>query len=364
MPEAAPGGPRGGLRAVTSTYLWHASVPRMKARLLPLAALVGAIAASGALAACGARTGLLLLPEPVADGSTEGFDAGVDAAKPGFVSPDAPIPPIDAAPGTVSSDCPDAGDTLVYLVTSLDSIYSFHPPTGEFARIGRLSCPIPDSGWQPFSMAVDRLGRAYVLFSDSSRSAGELFRVSAATASCTRLPYVSGQDGFVTFGMAFVGNADGGAETLHLALDTQQSGGAPRLGVLDVTTFQLGMVANISPASIASAELTGTGDGRLFGFYEQGASSAIAQLDPSTGRAVGNDNLSALRQTLPPGVVGTSGWAFAFWGNEFYLFTTDPAATGGSVVTRFNPADGSQATVARLPELIVGAGVSTCAPQQ
>jgi hypothetical protein len=129
------------------------------------------------------------------------------------------------------------------------------------------------------------------------------------------------------------------------------------------------MLANITPTNIVNAELTGTGDGRLFAFYAQGASSAIAQLDPSTGRAVGNDNLSALPQKLPAGVMGmhTSGWAFAFWGNDFYLFTTDLTdltPTGGSVVTRFNPADGSQATVTRLPELIVGAGVSTCAPQQ
>jgi hypothetical protein len=340
----------------------------MEAHLLPLAALVGAAAVSG-LAACGARTGLLGGSQPAVEGGSEGVDAGIGEDA-GFAPPDAPIPPIDASvgidarPGTAINDCPDAGDTLVYLVTSLNSILSFYPPTGQFSRIGRLSCPTPDSNWQPFSMAVDRLGRAYVLFSDKNRSSGELFRVSTLNAACTRLPYVSGQDGFETFGMAFVGSADGGAETLYLALDTQLSMGAPKLGVLDVTTFRLGMLANITPASIASAELTGTGDGRLFAFYEQGASSAIAQLDPSTGRAVGNDNLSALPQTLPTGVGGTSGWAFAFWGNQFYLFTTDATATGGSVVTRFNPADGSQATVTRLPELIVGAGVSTCAPQQ
>ncbi len=58
------------------------------------------------------------------------------------------------------------------------------------------------------------------------------------------------------------------------------------------------------------------------------------------------------------------GWAFGFWGGEFYLFTTnttDPSLS--SIVTRFDPGDQSQVTVASLPETIVGAGVSTCAPQ-
>jgi hypothetical protein len=172
---------------------------------------------------------------------------------------------------------------------------------------------------------------------------------------------VGGQDGFDTFGMGFVGSADGGTENLYVARNTEQTDAAPQLAVLDVVNFQLSMVENISPADISSAELTGTGDGRLFAFYERGASSAIAQLDPSNGRALANDDLTALSQTLPS---GTGGWAFAFWGGDFYLFTTDPAGTNGSTITRFDPSDGSQTTVATLSELIVGAGVSTCAPQQ
>jgi len=304
----------------------------------------------------------------VADGGElENLDGGaldspVPADSPG-PSPDAPIPTIDAAPGIVPNDCPDAGDTLIYLVTSGNSLLSFYPPTSQFTRIGQLNCPAPDPTWQPFSMAVDRQGRAYVLFSNGDQTMGQLFRVSTANAACSRIPaYAGGQDGFQTFGMGFVGNPDGGAETLFVALNTETTDAAPRLAALDVTDFRLRMAVNISPPTIASAELTGTGDGRLFAFYEQGASSAIAQLDPSTGRALANDNLTALPQ-MENGVM-VSGWAFAFWGSDFYLFTTNPALTGGSIVTRFDPSDGSQTTVAELSELIVGAGVSTCAPQE
>jgi hypothetical protein len=36
----------------------------------------------------------------------------------------------------------------------------------------------------------------------------------------------------------------------------------------------------------------------------------------------------------------------------------------GSVVTRYRPSDGSVTEVTKLTNVIVGAGVSTCAPQQ
>jgi hypothetical protein len=329
---------------------------------------VGSLVGCGALASCGARTGLLV-PTSIAvdDGGGSGSgdaesvaDATDDSP---IVSPDAPVPLIDASPGIMPNNCPDAGSTLIYIVTSGNGLYSFYPPSSQFHRIGRLSCSTPTPAWAPFSMAVDRQGRAYVLFTDGNPTTplGQLFRVSTANASCASIPaYAAGQDGFETFGMGFVGNADGVTERLFVALNTNGTTAPPQLGVLDVTTFRLGMVKNITPTSIASAELTGTGDGRLFGFYSQGASSAIAQLDPTTGTALANDNLTALPQTLN----GNGGWAFAFWGSDFYLFTTDPAGNGGSIATRFNPADRSQTQVAALSELIVGAGVSTCAPQE
>jgi hypothetical protein len=101
-------------------------------------------------------------------------------------------------------------------------------------------------------------------------------------------------------------------------------------------------------------ELTGTGAGDLFAFAAAGPDSVISQLEKTTA------HVSA--QTTLKGVAQGSGWAFAFWGGDFYTFT---APTGAStVVTRFRPNDGSIAEVARFPVKIVGAGVSTCAPQQ
>jgi hypothetical protein len=54
-----------------------------------------------------------------------------------------------------------------------------------------------------------------------------------------------------------------------------------------------------------------------------------------------------------------SSFAFAFWGGAFYIFTGD---SGNSTVTKYDPSDGSVSFQGTSPGLIVGAGVSTCAP--
>ena len=77
------------------------------------------------------------------------------------------------------------------------------------------------------------------------------------------------------------------------------------------------------------------------------------KLDKATGQVTGESVLKGNPQ-------GTA-WAFAFWGGDFYTFTAPNDAT---VVNRFSPADGSFVTVARRTDFIVGAGVSTCAPER
>jgi dipeptidyl aminopeptidase/acylaminoacyl peptidase len=300
------------------------------------AVIVGGLVGLTTIAACGARTGL-------------------DAPAP------AGIPTIDAGahPGPGLSDCPDAGATLVYVVTGQGSLYSFYPPTAAFTNLGALACPTPGPQWGPFSMAVDHEGTAYVLFDDQTNSDpfGQLYQVDPATMACTSLPFAGGQHGFDTFGMGFVGDADGTSDTLYVASD-----GSSQLGILDLATFLIHDVKSISPGTVQSAELSGTGDGRLFAFYaiDQGSSSAVGELDPATGALIANDDLTDLPQVGQ----GGGGWAFGFWGGQFYLFTTNPSDPSlSSIVTRFDPGDGSQVDVASLPETIVGAGVSTCAPQ-
>jgi hypothetical protein len=210
-------------------------------------------------------------------------------------------------------------------------------------------------------MAVDKTGVAYVVYND-----GELFRVSTATAACQRTSFASGQRGFPsTFGMGFSQDTTDTGETLFVASGGVNGGTVPRLASITTTNFTLRIVGNLSPA-IDSPELTGTGAGDLFGFYAtSGATpcdnistgtcpdSAIGQIDKTTGRVTNQAVLFGRAQ-------GTA-WAFAFWGGDFYTFT---APTDGTIVTRFDPTDGSAAVVAQRSDRIVGAGVSTCAPAE
>jgi hypothetical protein len=316
--------------------------------------LVVALAGLGAGASCGARTGLEVGTSPEIDAAAGLTDL------PDVLDEDVPavFPPIDASPvpDVVVSNCPDAASTLIYVVTAQNELLSFYPPSAAFTRIGSVACPVA-AGWQPFSMAVDRTGTAYVLFTDRALASGQIFRVSTLTAACAATAYVGGQSGINTFGMGFVGNPDGLTDTLYVAAD-EGTNVASRLAKIDVRTLQMTVVGRFFPQTVAMAELSGTGDGRLFAFYTiHGAtSSAVAQVDTTTAQVTANDDLV----NLPQG----GGWAFAFWGGDFYLFTAPGGLGAGSQVTRFRPSDGSQAVVAMLPTTIVGAGVSTCAPKQ
>ena len=191
--------------------------------------LIASMFVAGLTGACGSRTGLLVpLPasdagEPGIGDATTGLDApflSTDAGE-GDAGEDAPaLPPIDASPPPVINECPDAGATLVYVITKDGTLMSFYPPTSSFNVIGPITCPLAflpqptQPKPSPFSMAVDRTGIAYTVFSD-----GELFRVSTApTAPCESTPFVIGQQGFSpTFGMGFSSDGADAGETLFVA---------------------------------------------------------------------------------------------------------------------------------------------------
>jgi hypothetical protein len=199
-------------------------------------------------------------------------------------------------------------------------------------------------------MAVDRDGIAYVLFSQ-----GEVFRISTLTASCKPTGFAPGQNGFpTTFGMGFSSNTNDPGETLYVAGDNF-SGSATALATIDVNTFNLSVVAPFTQA-IGNPELTGTGDGRLFGFGPGSPNSHIAEIDKTTA-AIKSDTLIDLQQSQ------FTAWAFAFWGGDFYTFTSQ--AQGSSVVHKYTPGGSTTPPlVAKTSHTIVGAGVSTCAPSK
>jgi hypothetical protein len=310
--------------------------------------LVAVVAFAGPFAAaCGSRTGLLVpgsRPDAaVEDGTADAPDV-LDAPEDLEDVEDAGFPDVP-----MIDICPDAGSTLIYVITQQSDLYSFYPPTLEFTLIGNISCS--SSVNQPFSMAVDRQGIGYSVFND-----GTLHRIDMANATCQDTAFVPGQDGFVTFGMGFVANTGDAGETLFVAEGNVVTPRPNSLGLanIDPTTLAFTFVTTFTPP-IPGPELTGTGAGQLFGFYTNPTSSGshIVQIDPTSGRILKDYPLIT---GMPD-----DGYAFAYWGGVFWVFTEgDDEST---TVTRYDPSTMSETNVTTMPEGVVGAGVSTCAPQ-
>ena len=237
----------------------------------------------------------------------------------------------------------------VFVIAEDRSFYSFHPPTGEFKNKGLLDCPT--GGATPTSMAVDRSGIAWVRHSD-----GSVWKVSTATLACEATKFQPQAESFTKFGMGFATETKGGStETLYLSDST--GAGLARLNTGSLALDFIGPYTG-ELAGTAS-ELTGTGDGKLYGFFVT-SPAQLAEISKATG-----DVVSAKQLT---NVYAGSAWAFSFYGGDFFIYTNAagsglPKDAAGSDVTRYRPSDGSITVVkTKIGFKIVGAGVSTCAP--
>ena len=286
--------------------------------------------------ACGTAQSTFSNPPP----PDEGFDGGTSSGTIVGAKPEGGVTPNDLG-------CSEAAK-LVYVVSDVNELFSFKPDTGTFTKIGELKCP---GGSSPNSMAVDRTGVAWVNFAD-----GNLFKVSTADASCQATTYVPDQEGFHTYGMAFATNgATSVEETLYVVgIDGITAGKG--LAKVDLTTMKLTKIGDFSgDLQGKGAELTGTGDGRLFGFFTTKPDAKLAQINTGTGATTDETTLT--------GVSTGDAWAFSFWGGDFWFYTAVKPAN--SVLTRKQSStDGNISTVKQDVGgfRIVGAGVSTCAP--
>jgi hypothetical protein len=264
--------------------------------------------------------------------------------------------------GTTGGDpsC-SAAAALVYVLSTNNELYSFDPGMKAFERIGTIDCNVP-SGAKPNSMAVDRDANAwvnYIATNGLSLSGGWVYKVSTADASCAPSASVTLSNAqFYQLGMGFSTDAASGTtETLYVTgTGTPGFGNSPGLAKIDPGTLQLSPVGQFSGDSALtgqSAELTGTGDARLFGFFTT-TPVRVAQIDKTSGAI-----LSDMEVT---GVAMPAAWAFSFWGGSFYLYTSN--GLNNSTVTKVDPTtmtvDASYVLTA--PIVIDGAGVSTCAP--
>ncbi|MCP4448244.1 MAG: hypothetical protein GY811_23330 [Myxococcales bacterium] len=266
--------------------------------------------------------------------------------------------------GGGGNNCGGGGTQLIYVVDDASNFLGFDPtelvPGGSpFTQIGTLNCPAgsPLGGGTgaatPFSMSVDRNGRAWVLY-----NSGEIFHVSTADASCLASGWPVGNGGFELFGMGFVSDSPGSdEETLFISGGDADDLVGGNLGSVNPTNLALTNLG-VLPAAEQSPELTGTGDAKLYGYFPGSSSTFVANLDKSNGTRGESWNATSLQG-------GASAWAFAHWGGRFYIFATSGLLLPTNAVYELDPVTGINTTVINASAFrVVGAGVSTCAPTQ
>jgi hypothetical protein len=259
-------------------------------------------------------------------------------------------PANDAAPA--ASDCSDASKLVYVIADQTNVMYSFAPDTLVFTPLGVPKCQTAAS---VNSMAVDRSGYAWINYDD-----GSIWKVDTSTMACTATTFMSGQAGFSpNLSMGFSSDTSGSiAETLFVADNTgddttiADGKGAARV---DLGTMTLTPLGGPFTGQVAGwrGELTGTGDARLFGFFTT-TPAYLAEIQ----KANGTTPVAAVL----PGVDATmGGYAFSFWGGKFWFYTASTTPT--SSVTMYDPATlQTQVVLSDIGFVIVGAGVSTCAP--
>jgi hypothetical protein len=240
--------------------------------------------------------------------------------------------------------CSDSAK-LVYVVDMSNQFSQFDPSTKTFHDLGTLSCP---SSGSPFSMSVDRNTIAWVLY-----DSGELFRVDITqNLACTKTSW-SAQGGLSQFGMGFSTDTAGGTtDTLFIAGGSTVGSSSPStLAKLDTGSMSATTVGSVQ----GWPELTGTGTAQLWGWFPDQTNPRVEQIDKTSGTAIKTYAQSQLAG-MP------SAWAFAFWGGDFWIFLMKDLEFSTTVYQIDGNTGAMKGMTATGSRVIVGAGVSTCAP--
>ncbi|MCY1063616.1 hypothetical protein OV090_02520 [Nannocystis sp. RBIL2] len=257
--------------------------------------------------------------------------------------------------------CPDdievPLDDGIFVLSDDAELWKYFPETNSFTMLGAIGCGMTNT----FSMAVDRLGYAWVQFNGT----GELRKVDVTNVSdCSNPGFLPNQNGVKNFGMAFVSNSDSDkCDRIYGNTYSGFGGYSEGVNVGDFLTIDpddLGL-AKLGKTNFDGAELTGTGDGRAFIFGGQ-FPSKLVEADKNTGAALDVLPLNGLE-------INNGAFAFAFFAGDFYFFTDSDNDLFNSEVTHLDYDDSDMNGVQDLtvltqdaPLLVVGAGVSTCAP--
>lgn len=209
--------------------------------------------------------------------------------------------------GSGGCECaPGPHNDVVYTLSDDGEIWAFDPATNQLSYVRSLLCA---GAGQPFSMAIDQQGKAWVLASESDL----IFTFDLSDdQGCEVAPYTPKQAGYDLFGMSFAGPPASCPDIYTFSYSGNgpfsEGPGIGELGVID----EEGVLTALSPVDYDGGELAGTGDGRLFAFTGN-QPSKLVEYDRQSGAAI---------QTIPlTGFEKTNASAFAFFAGSVYFFT-------------------------------------------
>ncbi|HMR77956.1 MAG TPA: hypothetical protein PKD61_22760 [Polyangiaceae bacterium] len=268
----------------------------------------------GALLAAPACSGATSSPK----GSTPdaGSDAAADALTETSADTGADIQIEVGSDGAVGCGCsPGLHNQSIIVVSDQAELLSYDPAKNTFAKIADLNCAGEKN---PYSLAVDRTGTAWVLFAGTN----DIMTLDVtAPAGCADPTYLPNQNGFGLFGMAFSTETD--PQLCERIYAHSYSGNGPftegkAVGALGRMDPSSKVVTKLADIDFNGGELAGTGDGRLFAFAGDQPAKLI-EYDKNSGAALSVTPLTGLSKTTAS--------AFAHFGGDFYFFTeATPAA--------------------------------------
>ncbi|UJR37534.1 hypothetical protein I4U23_030236 [Adineta vaga] len=241
---------------------------------------------------------------------------------------------------TDASGCTSETSKYIYLLDQDSHFFRLHPKTFVITFVGTLNC---STTAYPYSMAVQRNGKAWTLFTD-----GNLYTFDVNTVQCQTTSYVSEQEGLILFGMNFAIDKLTNQEKLYLTSDS--SNPPYRLATLDINSLEISIIGYYYDLS-ARAELTGTNDGRLFGLFE-GKPYIIAEINATNGEI-----LSQTAQDMIQYTSDSLNFAFASYASNFFLFVGDNSFTD---IFLFDSSTKTTFKQTRISNGIVGSATSTC----